>query len=232
MKREEIAANASAPAYSRLVDIILRVSKLHPVRVGIDGIDNAGKTTLADQLVPILELAGRSVIRASIDGFHNPREIRYRLGRRSAEGYFRDSFNLEAVKDELFRPEGDRSFRSAIFDIRADQSVKLPKKIAARDSILLFDGVFLCQPALEACWDLLIYLRVSFATALARGLERDRHLQAAGVNIRELYEERYFPGQRLYQQLCDPEAHAEILVDNNNFQQPRLVRVRRSLGDF
>ena len=33
-----------------LAEIILRISKSHPVRVAIDGVDAAGKTTLADEL--------------------------------------------------------------------------------------------------------------------------------------------------------------------------------------
>jgi uridine kinase len=39
----------------------------HPVRVAVDGIDAAGKTTLADALVNPLSQLGRGVIRASND---------------------------------------------------------------------------------------------------------------------------------------------------------------------
>lgn len=34
----------------KLADLIIGVSKPHPVRVAIDGVDAAGKTTLADEL--------------------------------------------------------------------------------------------------------------------------------------------------------------------------------------
>ena len=57
------------------------------LRVGIDGVDGAGKTTLADTLADALEAAGIAVIRASVDGFHHPRAVRYRLGRESPEGF-------------------------------------------------------------------------------------------------------------------------------------------------
>ena len=66
----------------------------HPARIGIDGVDGAGKTSLADELVRPLEARGRSVIRASVDHFHNPRAVRYAAGRQSPEGYFQDSFDL------------------------------------------------------------------------------------------------------------------------------------------
>ena len=57
-------------------------------RVGIDGVDGAGKTTFGDELARVLAAAGRPTIRASVDGFHNPKSIRYRLGRSCPRGYF------------------------------------------------------------------------------------------------------------------------------------------------
>ena len=47
---------------------IASVSLPHPTRVAINGVDAAGKTTLADALVAPLEELGRPVIRASVDG--------------------------------------------------------------------------------------------------------------------------------------------------------------------
>jgi hypothetical protein len=41
----------------------------HPTRVAIDGPDAAGKTTLANELALVIAAMGRTVIRASIDGF-------------------------------------------------------------------------------------------------------------------------------------------------------------------
>jgi len=54
----------------RLAGNIVSINRSHPLRVAIDGIDSAGKTTLADELVPLIEQQGSPVIRASIDGFH------------------------------------------------------------------------------------------------------------------------------------------------------------------
>ena len=73
-------------------------------RVGIDGVDGAGKTHFADELGDVLRVSGRSVIRASVDGFHNPRAIRYRMGRDSPEGFFRDSYDYEQLKATLLDP--------------------------------------------------------------------------------------------------------------------------------
>ena len=44
----------------------------HPVRVGVDGVSASGKTVFADELCGILRGMGHNVIRAGVDGFHNP----------------------------------------------------------------------------------------------------------------------------------------------------------------
>src|ERR671937_1286035 len=69
-----------------LANRIEPVRRPNPVRVAIDGVDAAGKTTLADELAPVLRRRGREVVRASIDGFHRPRAERYRRGELSPEG--------------------------------------------------------------------------------------------------------------------------------------------------
>jgi uridine kinase len=59
-----------------LVDRITSIRKPHPVRVAIDGIDAAGKTTLAKELAEFLSTSRRTILGASIDNFNQPREIR------------------------------------------------------------------------------------------------------------------------------------------------------------
>ena len=78
---------------SSVADKILGLPAVHVVRVGIDGVDGAGKTVFGDELAHILAAQGRPIIRASVDSFHNPRAVRYWLGQHSAEGYLLDSYN-------------------------------------------------------------------------------------------------------------------------------------------
>jgi uridine kinase len=44
------------------------------------------------------------VIRASVDGFHNARALRYERGRHSPEGYFENSYNYAALNQYLLDP--------------------------------------------------------------------------------------------------------------------------------
>jgi uridine kinase len=118
--------------------------------VAVDGADAAGKTTLADEPALGLQACGRTVIRASIDGFHRPREERYRRGEDSPEGYYEDSFDyakLRLVLLDPLGPGGDRAFRSAVFDFAADTPQREAVATASDDDVLVFDGVFLLRPA-------------------------------------------------------------------------------------
>src|SRR4030095_14909007 len=197
---------------------IARVERPHPLRVAIDGVDAAGKTTLADELVGPLHEYGRPVIRASIDGFHHPRAIRYARGE-CGDAYFRDSFNCLALIDVLLRPlgaDGDRRYRRAIFDYRTDSAVDGPMEEAPPDAVLVFDGVFLLVPDLRPYWDFSIFVRASFETTVARAEVRDRRLFGDASDVRRRYEARYVPGQRLYLAEVQPEQHATVIVDNED----------------
>lgn len=197
----------------------------HPLRVAIDGVDAAGKTTLADELVAPIETLGRPVIRASIDGFHNPAAIRYRRGTASPEGYFRDSFDRAGLVEVLLAPlgpGGTRRYRRAMFDVRADAPVDATEKDASADVILLSDGVFLQVPELRPHWDYSIFVRASFETTVARAEQRDRTLFGDALAVRRRYEERYVPGQQMYLSEVDPEQYADAIVINDDVASPSM----------
>lgn len=212
----------------RLAERIAAIEQTHPVRVAIDGIDAAGKTTLADELVGPLEARGRTVIRASIDGFHRPRAERYRRGGESPEGYFEDSFDYAALREALLPlgPGGSRRYRRAVFDYRTDMPVALPKEEAPEDAVLLFDGVFLLRPELDGLWDYRIFVKVPFAVALRRAMERDQALFGSAEAVRERYERRYIPGQRLYFAAAQPRERADVVIENSDPDRSELVGVR------
>ena len=199
----------------------------HPTRVAIDGVDGSGKTTLADELVEPVRRAGRAVIRASVDGFHNPRAVRYTRGPDSPEGYFLDSFDYAALKRELLDPlgpDGNANVRTAAFDYRVDRPVESPRQVAPRDAVLLFDGVFLSRPELQTSWDLTIWLDVPFEVTIERAVARDSRGGGDAAVTRGKYDARYVPGQRLYLERCRPRDCADIVIDNSIFDRPRIMR--------
>ena len=201
----------------------------HPVRVAVDGVDASGKTTLADRLVPLIEKHNRPVIRASIDGFHNPQRIRYQRGLDSPEGYYYDSYNYEALKRDLLiplGPDGNRKCRLAAFNLKDDTPTHGAWYKAPENGILLFDGVFLLRPELIQYWDFSIFLDVDFSISVARAVRRDISGGDRTWNTKtreRRYECRYVPGQQLYFYKARPMEQASIIVDNNDFLNPVIV---------
>jgi uridine kinase len=205
---------------------ILAVRTEHPVRVALDGIDAAGKTFLGGDLAAELHRRGRTVIQATIDGFHQPRHTRYRRGPLSADGYYEDSFDLEALREVLLDPlgpGGDRRFRTAAYDVRADLPVQVITVQAAREAILLFDGIFLQREELSECWDYVIFVDIPFPVALERALVRDLPVLGNAEAVRERYEKRYFPAQRMYLERFEPRLRADAVVENRDPDKPMVT---------
>ncbi|HKV84636.1 MAG TPA: hypothetical protein VJN88_08770 [Ktedonobacterales bacterium] len=210
----------------RLVELITACPVAHPLRVAIDGVDASGKTTLADELAAPLVARGRPVIRASIDGFHRPRAERYQRGPDSPEGYYHDAFAYPALREHLLRPlgpGGSRRYRRAVFDVRADRALPVNEEGAPEDAILLLDGVFLLRPELDDLWDYRVFVDVPFEVTLARATRRDLALFGSTEAVVARYERRYIPGQRLYLREARPLERADVVVENADPEDARLV---------
>ncbi len=193
------------------------------LRVAVTGVDGVGKTRLADDLASDLRAMGHHVIGASIDGFHNARARRYARGRHSPEGFYSDSFNLDAFRRELLdplSPGGNRRYRTAVFDHRTDSPVEITEQTAPAAAILLVDGIFLLQEALRPCWDLTILLDAPFTETFTRLAARD----GGDTDPATEANRRYRDGQLLYEKENRPHEWAEILVDYGDLDDPKIVR--------
>ena len=211
---------------ARLASMIAAVERPHPARVALDGVDGAGKTHLADELVGPLSRSGRQIIRASIDGFHYPRAHRYTRGRASADGYFHDSFNYGQMRSQLLDPlgpGGSLECRTATFDYRVDSPIEAPLLTADPDAILLVDGVFLQVPQLAGAWDFVVWVEAPFETTVERAVRRNAARGGDEPATRAAYAVRYVPGQQLYLDSCNPKASADVVFENTDFGEPRLT---------
>jgi uridine kinase len=186
------------------------------VRVAVDGRDGAGKTVFADELAAVLRGSGRPVVRASVDGFHRSRALRYAAGR-TAETYWRDAFDYDRFVAELLEPFGRGApVRTAVHDVRTDAALDLAPVAVPAGAVLVVDGVFLHRDELAAYWDFSVYLQVDLAVSLARLALRDGTPDP---------DPRYVGAQRIYA-ACDPAGRAGVVVDNTDLATPRVVTAR------
>lgn len=217
----------------RLAELIEAVHVPHPRRVAIDGPDAAGKTVLADELAEVLARRGHSVIRASVDGFHRPREERYARGPDSPVGYYEDSFDNDKIIASVLAPlgpGGSRLYRTALFDFRDDLPVERPLLHASGEDVLIFDGVFLLRPEHRDHWDFSVFVSAGFDAALERARIRDLQLFGSTEEIDRRYRTRYIPGQTLYFETALPQRHADVVVVNDDPEMPQFQQGPKNLS--
>jgi uridine kinase len=198
------------------------------LRVGVDGVDGAGKTMFGAELATSIRSLGRPVVEASIDSFHRPRIERYRRGRSSPEGFYRDSYDLDRFLAQLLEPlsaGGSGVHRRSAFDVDHDLPVVGQAELAGPDSVLILDGLFLHRAELRDHWDFSILLDVDFAISIPRCALRDSGVGSADPNAPS--NRRYVEGQRIYFRDAEPRRHASVVIDNNDLGHPRIVSAGR-----
>jgi uridine kinase len=208
----------------QLSDLVLQRKAEAPLRVGVDC---AGKTSLSADLRQVIESRGFKVIEASIDHFSLPQSKRYERGALSPAGYYYDAFDYAAVQELLLKPISTPPFPKVCsrgsFDSRTDSPILLDTCIARSDTVLLFEGIFLFRPELNHYWDYRIFVDISFETSLARALQRDVSLLGDSHMVKQKYEHRYMPAQRLYLEAVNPQSLADVVVHNNNPEEPEIT---------
>jgi len=215
---------------NKIAQQIMAIKQVHPVRVGIDGGSATGKTHFAEELAMVIDQLGGTVVRSSIDGFHNPADIRQQQGEFSTTGYYEDSFNLSAVISHVLLPlgpDGDRLFKPAIFDYKQEGQVEVKEQEVHSDTVLIMEGVFLFRKELDPFWDFRIFIDADFEVILERALQRDLEYFGSEELLLKKYQQRYIPGQQYYRELESPCVKADLVVDNNNFAEPKIVLLRK-----
>ena len=220
VKREDII--------TEIADVINQIKLPHPVRVAIDGAGNAGKTTFAEEITLELRKLGRTVIRSTIDGFHNPPEIRRSQGKYSPNGYFEDSYNYPQLKRYLLEPlspNGSLEYKDSIYNFRINKPTEMEFKTATKDSILIFDGIFLFNEELKSYWDYKLFIDASFKNTMQRAIIRDNDLFGGTENVIKLYKRRYIPGQEMYLSIHNPIHSSDLVINNNDYHNPIVTKV-------
>lgn len=194
------------------------------LRVGIDGLTAAGKTSFGHELAQRISAWGRPVLRATLDDFKRPWRDRHRYDRESGAGYYRNAYDYDAVARLLLRPvapEGSGACVLCSIDPLTQRDHREVVNQAAADAVLIVDGVFAFRPEINDYWDYRIWLDVDEQTTVHRGTHRDQTW--AGAEAEAIHRERYLVAMQLYLAEVSPLRLVDVIIDNTVFDRPRIM---------
>jgi uridine kinase len=175
--------------------------------IAIDGLDGSGKSTFAVALAAAVEAAGQPAVVLHVDDFRRPVDFEGQSAEGEAGLYYDRYYDFSALDGGL----------AAFLNGGPD------------GTIALLEGVLVLRARLPAGTPVIV-LEVSPDEARRRILTRDRAKGRTDHEILRRMERRYFPAQARYRAAFDPVARADILVDNDDWARPRVLR--RADGRF
>jgi uridine kinase len=218
-------APPASPERKRVIDdVASRICARGPsrLRVVVDGLTGAGKTTFGDELAAAIRVRGRSTLRASLDDFRHPwRHARaHGYDRVTGEGYYRNPHDFASAQTLLLEPAGPTGSGKVVLcghDPLTGEDQRTVVVDAPDDAVLVVDGVFGMRPEYDDYWDARIWLNADSAVALDRGIARDVELEGYDEAVR-LHTTRFSVGEQLYVDEVRPKDKADIIVDNTDFR--------------
>jgi uridine kinase len=209
------------PIFEKLFEEIVRKKdKDKPFVVGISGIDGAGKTEFARALEKFLVEHNHKTQAIHLDDFHKLKELRY-AGKDQADNYYNRSFDIKLIVEKLLKPLRQKrafSTRMTLLDYRTDRYENEIEFTFTPETIVIFEGVFLFRKELTSYIDYKIFLDITFEESLKRAKTRDSQ---ETINK---YEKKYLPAQARYLKEYLPEKTADIIIDNNDWECPKIIQ--------
>lgn len=185
--------------------------------VGVSGIDGCGKGYLAAQLQAHLALQGVISSILNVDGWLNLPQKRFDRDA-PAVNFYQNALRLDQFFSQLVLPLRDgRSIHLVADFVEETASDYRQHTYAYRDvSVLLVEGIFLFKPQYREFFDLAIWINCSFATALARAIDRAQE-GLSPANTIAAYDTIYFPAQRIHLAQDKPRENADLVFDNDTY---------------
>ncbi len=171
------------------------------VVVAVDGLDGSGKSRFAVSLAAELSAAGRPASLLHVDDFRRPTDFSGLRPEAESALYYERYFDFAGVGEAL----------------------SAWTRGATDGAVLILEGVMLLRAALPAGTPLIV-LEVSAAEARRRILERDQAKGRTPEEIAGRIDRRYFPAQARYRAACDPLGLADLMIDNEDWAHPRVIR--------
>lgn len=219
---------ASEDRTALLAELAQRIVELAParLRVAVDGYTASGKTSFAHELALHVRALGRPTLRASFDDFKKPWRDSIEKGydRTTGDGYYRNAPDFVSARSLLLEPAGPSGSGLVVLcahDPLTGVDHRDAVIAAPDDAVLIVDSVFAMRPEYDSFWDFRIWIDVSPALSLQRGVARDGAREGI-EEAEQLHRDRYHASEAIYIAEVNPRARADVIVDNTDFARPQI----------
>lgn len=195
--------------------------------IGISGLDASGKSQLSKKLLNNLNSSGHSTLLFSGDSFPFPPEIKNNYsGRDWGKHHMNKTINFDLMVTNLLKPlkKLENTITLSILDF--DNGIESTKTYNINyPVIILIESIYLFQPKIIEYLDLKIYLDITLDESLKRATSRSRDIRLYGSEkgVIEKYTNKNFEGHLLFEKTYEPRRSADIVIDNNHWQNPTIL---------
>lgn len=213
-------APARGDVIGEYADEVLQLFPAGRVLVGVDGIDGAGRTSFAGDLVGALQERAVSSAVVSMNDFLAPRSVRH-APPDDAEHWYGHAFDHELVRRLVVQPyRRGEAVALQGFDHERDEPVERPDRFQpAERAVLVVEGIFLHRPELRGLWHSSAWLDVPREVARQRCVQRDGRDPSRDAPRHRVR----FPAEDLYLRRVDPRKAANATFDLTDAARPRRV---------
>jgi len=199
----------------RIVERRAEAPEKRSLLVGISGIDGCGKGYVAARIEARLAQHAVTAAIINVDGWLNLPDKRFDRDA-PAERFYESAIRFDEFFSELVIPLRDRRSVHLVADFVEETAHEYCKHVynIRNVDVILVEGIFLFKQAYRSLFDLAIWVDCSFATALARALQRAQEGLPPAETI-AAYEAIYFPAQKIHFDQDNPRGSADLLLDND-----------------
>jgi uridine kinase len=167
----------------------------------VDGLDGSGKSRFAAALAAALSAAGVPASLAHVDDFRRALDFSGLTPEAEAALYYERYFDFVALDAALAQSSGPET----------------------GGAITVLEGVMPLRATLAPGTPLIV-LEVGPLEARRRIVARDQAKGRTPQEIAGRIDRRYFPAQARYRAAFDPLGRADLVIDNEDWARPRVVR--------
>lgn len=206
------------------------IQRKHIRIIGVNGVDASGKTSFSKELSTYLQAVGIKNTVIHIDDFHNTKAVRS-TGENDIDAYYYNGFNYDQLLSEVLFPLiqfGHINKTVQCLDLDKDEYINEITYSIDKDSAVILEGVLLFREPLLSYFDLKIFIDINFDEVLKRAQIRD--VPKYGPEFLDRYRNKYIPIQKKYLEQCKPKENCDILIDNNNYYMPFIIKGEDKIG--